>query len=72
MINYQNLRIEILKSDKTNYRNELVSAIANNLIRNKHKDAVMDFIQQRDKGKSEFTYWVQVALKGVYDSFTSC
>lgn len=64
MINYQDLRIEILKTDKTNFRNELVSAIANNIIRNKRKNAMIDFTQPRDQGKSEFTYWVQIALKG--------
>jgi hypothetical protein len=64
MINYQDLRIEILKTDKTNFRNELISAAANNIIRNKRKDAVIDFTQPRDIGKSEFTYWVQIALKG--------
>lgn len=63
LINYQDLRIEILKADKTNLRNELVSAIANEIIKNK-RNAESELVQERDKGKAEFTYWVKIIMKG--------
>jgi hypothetical protein len=68
LINYRDLRIDVLKTDKTNFRNELTSLVANELIKNKRKNAVADFVQLHDKGKAEFAYWVKMILSGASES----
>lgn len=64
IIDYRDLRIEILKADKTNLRNEIVSAIANEIIRNKRKNAVSELVQIHEKDKAEFTYWTKIVMRG--------
>jgi beta-mannanase len=64
LINYRDLRIEVLKTDKTNFRNEILSAIANEIIKNKRKNATADLEQIHEKNKTEFTYWMKILMKG--------
>ena len=63
-ITYSDARIEIQDANHTNFRNDIVSAIANEVIRNRRKNFGAPFTQERDSGKSEFAYWVKMVLKG--------
>jgi hypothetical protein len=68
MINYKDLRIEILKKERAVFGNEVLSLLANQLIKNNRRDVGAPLVQERDRAKSEFSYWVKIVLKGASDA----
>ena len=66
-ITYNNLHLEIRRpgeSDKKRLGNELLTFLANGILKNKRENATAIISQPRIKHKAIFNYWVKSAIQG--------